>query len=217
MPADHLWQSGQSGNPNGRPKGSRNKRTEELWSRLEARGDRDPADVLSEAASDKNLPIEVQIQAATNLLPYKYSKCGATPPRQFIEEVFVYPHPVPTTVEEANANTAHLNQAYANRTLDLASYSMMLAGQDQHTKHFKAREELPANTDIHVTGGLPWPLPGTNITKPQLNGHDALEILPPAEPEPEPVTPVIPVHSAPEPAQEWDPANHLDEDEGTSP
>ena len=38
------FQPGQVGNPNGRPKGSRNKRTEELWNKLEARGDRDPAD-----------------------------------------------------------------------------------------------------------------------------------------------------------------------------
>jgi hypothetical protein len=31
---DHLWRPGQSGNPNGRPRGSRNKRTQEIQEHL---------------------------------------------------------------------------------------------------------------------------------------------------------------------------------------
>jgi hypothetical protein len=63
----------------GRTPGSRNKRDAELWSRLEARGDKDPAEFLSELVTNKEETKELRAQAASWLLPYKYSKRGATP------------------------------------------------------------------------------------------------------------------------------------------
>jgi hypothetical protein len=66
------------GNPTGRKVGSRNKRTEEIFNRLEARGDLDPADLLSSIVTDQQEPKELRIQAAGLLMPYKYSKMGTT-------------------------------------------------------------------------------------------------------------------------------------------
>lgn len=179
-----VFQPGNVSNPSGRPKGSRNKRTEELWRRLEARGDQDPGDLLSAVASNENEPKELRIQAATNLLPYKYSKMGSTAPLRYIEEPVILPHPNPTTEHEISANIAHIVGCFAAGTLEIDFYNALLLGQHQHVNALKAREDLPANQDIHITDGLP-PLPGTNITMPErptLNGHQATNILSPPEP-----------------------------------
>ena len=85
------FQPGVAANPNGRPVGSRNKRTEEIWSRLEARGDLDPADVLSEMVSDKTLAKELRATAANYLLPYKYGKRGVIPVARFVPEQIEVP------------------------------------------------------------------------------------------------------------------------------
>ena len=86
-----MFQPGQSGNPNGRQPGSRNKRTEEISNRLEARGDLDPADVLSEMVSDKRSLKNSAPQPRTNL-PYKYGKRGVIPVAQFIPEQIEVPN-----------------------------------------------------------------------------------------------------------------------------
>ena len=158
--------------------GSRNRRTTELWNRLEARGDIDPADLLSEIASNENEPKELRVQAATNLLPYKYSKCGAMPPLRYIEEPITLPNPNPTTDGEISANIAHINQAFAAGRLDLDFYNALLAGQREHVVCLKAAPDDNLNTEqvIRIQGGLPQ-LPGTNITMPELNGHDIDGVL----------------------------------------
>jgi hypothetical protein len=69
----------------GRPKGSRNKRTEEIFNRLENRGDLDPADLLSSIVTNNQEPKELRIQAAGLLMPYKYSKCGTAPVQVHID------------------------------------------------------------------------------------------------------------------------------------
>ena len=103
---DHLWAPGESGNPNGRPVGSRNKRTEAIWGKLEARGDKDPADFLSELVSNENEPKELRAAAANYLMPYKYGKRGTIPVARFIPDQI----DVPTfnTVQEAEAYLAHI-------------------------------------------------------------------------------------------------------------
>jgi hypothetical protein len=68
------------------PKRSRNRRTEEIWSKLEARGDIDPAEYLSSLVTNKEHPADLRAQAANYLLPYKYSKKGTAPVARFVEE-----------------------------------------------------------------------------------------------------------------------------------
>jgi hypothetical protein len=186
---------GQSGNPNGRAKGSRNKRTVELWVMLEARGDRDPVEFQSAIASDEKIPLETRLQAAANIAPFKHSKCGAMPPLRYASERVIFPCPNPTTTQELDRNIAHINQLFADQTLDLDSYLGMLAGQREHTVSFKAREDVPVNQDIQITGGLP-PLPGSSIIMPAINGHTVDgNILaapePPILPDQDPDTPPV--------------------------
>jgi hypothetical protein len=88
---DHLWQPGQSGNPAGRPKGSRNKRTQEIFDILEARGDKDPIDVLSDIITNSQDPY-LKAQACNILAPYKHSKQSTTPAPRFIPEPITVPN-----------------------------------------------------------------------------------------------------------------------------
>jgi hypothetical protein len=63
------WTPGQSGNPNGRPAGVRNKRTQEIVDLLQSRGDKDPLDALSEIIT-KNQDPAIVAQASNILAPY---------------------------------------------------------------------------------------------------------------------------------------------------
>ena len=75
----------------GRRHGSRNKRTAEIFHRLENRGDLDPADLLSSIVTNNEEPKELRIQAAKGLegvqMPAQGAKrplgsAGAPPARQ---------------------------------------------------------------------------------------------------------------------------------------
>ena len=82
---------GQTNNPNGRPVGSRNRRTTEVFLRLEDRGDKDPADFLSEIVTNEQEPKELRVQAANFLMPYKYGKRGTIPVARFVPELIEVP------------------------------------------------------------------------------------------------------------------------------
>src|SRR5262252_7800151 len=79
-----TFQPGHTLSP-GRRHGSRNKRTAEIFNRLENRGDLDPADLLSSIITNNQEPKELRIQAAGLLMPYKYSKCGTAPVQVYID------------------------------------------------------------------------------------------------------------------------------------
>jgi hypothetical protein len=79
------YQPGQSGNPNGRKPGTRNKRTQEIFDLLETRGDKDPIDFLSDYIRNGK-DEALRIQAASIVAPYKHSKCGSTVPLRYIPE-----------------------------------------------------------------------------------------------------------------------------------
>jgi hypothetical protein len=60
---------GNSANPNGRPRGSHNKRTAEIYYGLAERGDLDPADFMSSIVTNPDKPDELRVQAANMLMP----------------------------------------------------------------------------------------------------------------------------------------------------
>jgi len=59
----------------GRPRGSRNRRTKEIFDRLEERGDLDPADLLSSIVTNTEELKELRIQAAGMLMPKRAVQC----------------------------------------------------------------------------------------------------------------------------------------------
>jgi hypothetical protein len=76
------WTPGQSGNPEGRPKGSRNKRTQEILDLIQGRGDKDPLDALSDIITTNKDP-SIVAQASNILAPYLHSKRSTTPAPRF--------------------------------------------------------------------------------------------------------------------------------------
>jgi hypothetical protein len=176
------WQPGTSGNPNGRPKGARNKRTEKIFSRLEARGDLDPADLLSSIVTNQQEPKELRIQAAGLLMPYKYSKMGTTPvpvPWVFIGQQINLQRP--HSIQEARENIAYLSELKATGQIDQAwgdnliadQYKILSALVDEAKLAIQGGEQ--GEQIIRIEGGLPT-MPGLEeLIMPQLNGHKSLE------------------------------------------
>ena len=171
----------------GRPPGSRNKRTAKLFNRLEARGDLDPADFLSSIITNPEEPKELRIQAAGLFMPYKYGKHGSIPPARFLEEEIEVPEF--TSVDVAEKFLAHITVLLGCNKLELdfaSAFRELTVGwiQSQYAKQgidLKAQAQGAINHEqtIHITGGLP-PLPfgryvsfsdaeGNRVSMPQPN------------------------------------------------
>jgi hypothetical protein len=82
--------NGQIGNPNGRPLGSRNKRTKEVIQQIIESNNKDPLITLSEISSS-DPDSAIRATAANMLAPYMHSKMQSTPAPRFVEEVFDIP------------------------------------------------------------------------------------------------------------------------------
>jgi hypothetical protein len=162
----------------GRPAGSRNKRTAEIFERLEGRGDKDPADLLSEIVTNNQEPKELRIQAAGLLMPYKYSKCGTAPVQIYIDIPIECPEF--TNLSDAEQFLAKIAALVAHGQLDFQASQNLSALAKNWIDAQYAREELAikqinaGSTEheqvIRIEGGLPA-LPGTNVTMPVLDGH----------------------------------------------
>jgi len=172
-----TFQPGHTFSP-GRRHGSRNKRTAEIFHRLETRGDIDPADLLSSIVTNPQEQQELRIQAAGLLMPYKYGKHGSIPPLRYIDEPVQLPEPL--TIEQATKNIAYISNLKAQGLIDLDFANSLIADNTTIANNLIAEEELKfkisppdqRDTTIRVEGGLPQ-LPGTSISMPQLNGHTA--------------------------------------------
>jgi Family of unknown function (DUF5681) len=169
---------GESGNPNGRPKGARNKRTQEILDLIQQRGDKDPLDFLSEVISSTNhYSDELKVQAANYLTPYLHSKRSvAAPAPRYIDS----PVQVPAfqSVDEAENFLATLPVLLGKGELDSQTALELSTLTRAWISARHEREELQlkladhgggAEQHIIIEGGLPA-LPGTNVIMPHLNG-----------------------------------------------
>jgi hypothetical protein len=175
--SDYHWSPGQSGNPNGRPSGARNKTSYALRERLKARGDKDPAEFLSELVSNESEPKELRIAASGQLMPYYHSKLGAIPVQPdlvYFEQAVTLPRP--TSIREAYENILKLTEMKALGQLDVVSADSLINDQRTVLNAMVDEAKLDAAQGgspeqvIRIEGGLPE-LPGTTILMPQLNGH----------------------------------------------
>jgi hypothetical protein len=171
----------------GRPQGARNKSSYDLRERLKARGDRDPAEFLSEIISNENEPKELRIAASGVLMPYYHSKLGATPvlpPPQYVEEAISLPRP--DTIRQAYENIAYLTEMKSLGKLDIATADSLINDQKvilyaliDEAKLLAAQGGSPEQV-IRIEGGMdhsPWG--GDNIIMPKLNGHEIdLQVTP---------------------------------------
>jgi Family of unknown function (DUF5681) len=206
----HLWTKGETGNPNGRPKGSRNKRTQEILDLIQARGDKDPLDALSDIVT-KNQDPAIVAQASNILAPYLHSKRSTTPaPRFFPEAISV---PTFTSIEQAEDYLAQLPVLLGNCSLDSQSAlelsTLVRNWIEAKLAHTGMDIKVTASGGsgdqrIVITGGLPV-LPGCQaMILPKLNGHEINgEALP--APSPAEQTQTESVQSVPQEAPDGDP------------
>jgi hypothetical protein len=171
-----------SGNDDGkgRPSGARNRGSYELRERLKSRPSFvDPAEYLCDIVSNPNASTECKIAASGNLMPYLYSKLGAITPPRFIETKIAVPEI--QNIDDLAQFIIHVLRHVARGSLsfehgkelvDLARASVHTKYADDELKLKIAAADNPLQPQrIIIEGGLPS-LPGTNITMPQLNGHD---------------------------------------------
>jgi hypothetical protein len=191
-----TWSPGVSGNPAGRPKGSRNKRTTDMFDLLESRGDIVPIDFLSnyiKNGTDDGL----KVQAANIVAPYKHSKQSTTPAPRFVPEPITVP--IFTSIEEAEAYFASLPVLLGKGELDsqtaLELSQLIRNWISAKFDHEELQLKIQAHggtgpTTIRIFGGLPS-LPGTNITMPilnnwhEINGEVIAVLDGPAQPPPQ--------------------------------
>jgi hypothetical protein len=174
-----YFKAGEVANPNGRPKGSRNKRTQEIIDLLQSRGDKDPLDFLSEVISSTNhYTPELKVTAANYLTPYLHSKRSvAAPAPRYIDS----PVQVPEfqTVDQAETFLASLPAMLGRGELDsqtaLELSTLTRAWISARHEREELQHKLAATGHIihgqliRIEGGLP-PLPGTDVIMPDMNG-----------------------------------------------
>ena len=171
------WVRGQSGNPNGRPLGKRDGRYRKYQEAAEAENLPDPVIFQHRKLLDESVDIALKVQIAANIQSYFYPKWGTTsPPPAPVLIATPIDLPPPTTVEIAKSNIATLVASLAKGECDHASYDKLIQGNVAMINALLGQEKLAvANGDvgdqvIRIEGGLP-PLPGCNVTMPQINGH----------------------------------------------
>jgi hypothetical protein len=121
-----VFQPGQAYNPNGRPLGSRNKRTDEINKRCREAEHKDPIFALSESVTNTQ-DEGLRISAAAALAPYVHSKMQSTPTPRYID------NPVeledPQTIDQANAQIAMLGTLLAKGEIDLDFQQALIASR----------------------------------------------------------------------------------------
>jgi hypothetical protein len=143
----------------------------------------DPVAFQHMVMSDQKLDLSTRIAAASNISRYFHPQYGNKPQRpdpHFLTETISYPNPHPITILQVRENITYLVELKYTGKLDVEAADSLIA--DQQTLHnslvdecklLAAQGEHAGDQVIRIEGGLP-PLPGTNITMPNLNapGHE---------------------------------------------
>lgn len=175
---EHSWKPGESGNPNGRPSGSRNIRTQEVLDLIRAAGHQDPLLTLAELQA-KSTDDGIRATAANMLAPYLHSKLAAKPQPPdpvYVEQAINLPRP--KTIRQAYENIALLTEYKSQAKLDFVTADNLISDQKvilyaliDEAKLFVTQGGSPEQT-IRIEGGLPE-LPGTQVIMPgYMNGKD---------------------------------------------
>jgi hypothetical protein len=179
------FQPGITSNPRGRPKGSVNRRTQEVLDLIKERGDTDPLVVLSDIASNSTNP-DHRISASNTLAPYLHSKRGMSQAPRFVEDAITVPEF--TNIQEAENFLAEISRRAGAGELELQSaldistldknWIISVRSGDEFTLKLQAQAG-GHDTTIRIEGGLPS-LPGTNVimddTAVAINGHNGSAI-----------------------------------------
>ena len=178
-----MFQPGKSGNPKGRPPGSKNKVTLELFKIAKERGYKHPVLYLIEVVNDEKAAPERRDTCAIAAAPYMTLKFGTAAPARYLEE----PVEVPDfqAVAQAEAYLASipvlLGKGKINSQSALELSTLTKNWLDAIYAHQEYDLKLQAQgggseLNIRIEGGLP-PLPGTNIVSmggepATMNGHE---------------------------------------------
>src|SRR5262249_52858575 len=169
--------NGQIGNPNGRPLGSRNKRTKEIIQQIIESNNKDPLITLSEiSANDPDSAIRAT--AANMLAPYMHSKMQSTPAPRFVEESFDIPTFAHLSdAEQFLARIAALDSSSSLHIQTAVELSTLVKNwiDSQYAREELAIKQYNAGSTEHeqrivVTGGLPH-LPGCDVIMPTLEAR----------------------------------------------
>jgi hypothetical protein len=126
---ENAWKPGVSGNPGGRPAGSRNIRTQEVLDLIRAQGHKDPLVTLSELQNSSD-DEDIRATAANMLAPYLHSKLAAKPQPPdpvYVEQAIHLPRP--TTIKQAYENIALLTEYKSTAKLDFVTADSLINDQ----------------------------------------------------------------------------------------
>ena len=159
---------GTSGNPNGRPSGARNRRTQEVLDQIIKSGKKDPLLALSELITNAQ-DESVRASAASMLAPYLHGKLQSIPVPRFVEAELQLP-PL-TSLESALESIAKIQAAVAGNQLDIQNAQELIAMIEAfvRTKNIMEITTLQERLDAieqsiannpqaqlpHIEGGLP--------------------------------------------------------------
>jgi hypothetical protein len=103
-----VWKQGESGNPAGRKRGSKNARQRDVIEKINDQTD--SLILLAETCANSTAPLAIRVTAATALARYQY----APAPRLLKKRIDL---PEPTTIADATANIGRIATLVAQRKL----------------------------------------------------------------------------------------------------